>query len=89
MTEEEKKENLRKLSLGEIRVRLAVVTKVIREAQSEKDPRWKNVVPQQRRLNQVLVEKIREARQIKGEPEPEPVTVGVKVLRMTTKRIRL
>ena len=88
LTEEEKKENLRKLPIGQIRFLLHVLDETIREAQGKGDERWEKLINQQRRLNEILVEKQKEMRKAQEIDEPEPVTVGMRALRLTAKRIR-
>lgn len=86
MTDEEKEASLKKLSIVELKLRLSLATKIIREAQRDGDGRWENVVPQQRRLNKVLVRKLKERRLAKGKPEPPPIVVGVKAAKMVARR---
>ena len=76
-------------SVSDLRTRLALVTRVIREAQADGDERWRNVVPQQRRINAALVAKIRTTRLGRGEPDAEPVVVGMKPLALATRATRL
>lgn len=76
-------------SVVDLRVRLALVTRVIKEAQADGDKRWKNVVPQQRRINAALVAKIKTARRGRGEPDIEPTVVGMKPLALATRAPRL
>lgn len=47
------------LSTVEIRLRLNLVTSVLLEARAKGDVRWKNLIPQQRKLNAVLVARIK------------------------------
>lgn len=88
LTEEEMKENLRKLSLGNLQFRLSVISETIKEAQTKGDDRWENLLPQQRRLNEIIIEKKREIRKAQGIEEPEPVVVGMQPLRLTAKRVK-
>ena len=83
----DKKKSLDDLSIAELKIRLAVVTKVIRGAQAEGNGRWENVIAQQRRLNEALVKKIKALRRKRGEPEPNSVTIGIKPVRVASKRI--
>ena len=73
------------LSMMNLKMRLAVVTRVIKDAQACGDPRWENVVPQQRRLNAALVKKIKEARRGRGEPDVAPVIVRMRPLSLSVK----
>ena len=84
-----KRDALDELSELELRTRLVVVTKVIREAQADGDDRWRNVIPQQRRLNRALVAKIREVRRRRGEPDRAPVVVRMRPLSLATRAPRL
>ncbi len=78
---------LAKRSIVDLRARLAIVTRVIREAQADGDERWRNVVPQQRRINAVLTAKLKERRQEHGETEPPSITVGMKPGRLKATRL--
>ena len=75
---EDKKTMLETKSISDLRFRLAVLNTIIREAQKAGDERWKEAARQQRVINEVLVRKVKEARQQAGEPEPEPVRIGMK-----------
>jgi len=85
--QDEVTEDLGHLSIGDIRLRLGMANKIIKEAQTKGDDRWKKVVPQVRRLNEALVKKLKEERKKRGEAEPEPVTVGMKALDLTGRAI--
>jgi hypothetical protein len=76
---------LSELAVHDLRLRLAIVTQVIREAQVNGDPRWENVVPQQRRINTALVRRLQRQRRDEGVPEPEPVRVAMQPARMVAK----
>ena len=76
---------LNERSIADLRIRLMLLDKVIREAQAAKDPRWKEAARQQRAINEVLVRKIKDARREAGQPEPEPVRIGMQPLRLTGK----
>lgn len=69
-------------SIADLKARLMVLNKIIKEAQRAGDPRWKEAARQQRVINEVLVRKIKEARRQAGEPEPEPVRVGMQPARL-------
>lgn len=88
MTPEEMEESLEKLSITELRIRLDLATKIIKEAQAKQDERWRKVVPQQRAINKVLVKKIKDRRNAVGDPDPEPVKIGMKPVILTAKRVR-
>jgi hypothetical protein len=77
-------DSLNYLSINELRFRLGIVSKVIREAQRDGDSRWENVVPQQRKINAVLVRKIKRQHRANG-TEPEPVRVGMQPARVVAK----
>jgi len=81
------KSTLESKSITDLRVRLGLLTKIIHDAQKEGDERWKKLVSQQRTINEVLVKKIKEARQRAGELEPESVRVGMKSARMKGRAI--
>ena len=74
-------------SVADLKIRLGLLNKIIREAQAKKDPRWKEAARQQRVVNETLVKKIKEARHQRGEPEPEPVRIGMKSARMRGRAI--
>ena len=67
------------MSIHELKARLGIISMVIKEAREDGDPRWKNIVPQQCRLNALLVAKIKARRIRLGHPEPLPVKVGMRV----------
>lgn len=81
-------QKLRMKSIGNLRARLYVLTRIIKEAQAKGDERWRKLVPQQRAINEVLVEKIKEQRRIRGEPEPETVKIGMKAASLKARRVR-
>lgn len=74
-------------SVADLKMRLGLLNKIIREAQAKKDPRWREAARQQRVVNKALVKKIKEARHQRGEPEPEPVRIGMKSVRMRGRAI--
>lgn len=74
-------------SITDLKVRLGLLTKIIREAQKAGDPRWKEAVRQQRVVNEVLVRKLKEVRHQAGESEPEPVIVRMQPARLKIKRL--
>ena len=74
-------------SIADLRMRLMLLDKVIREAQAAGDPRWKEAARQQRAINGVLVRKIKDARRKAGQPEPEPVNIGMQSARLKAKRL--
>lgn len=67
------------LSTPELKMRLGVVTSVLREAQADKDPRWKNLIPQQSRLNAALVARL------KGEREIAPTVINMQAASLAAK----
>jgi len=73
---------LKDRSIADLRVRLMVLIKIIREAQKAGDERWKEPARQQRIINKVLVTKIKEARQQAGESEPKHVKIGMQPLHL-------
>lgn len=75
-------------SIADLKVRLMVLSKIIREAQASGDDRWKEAARQQRIVNKVLVRKIKEARHQAGQAEPEPVRVGMQAALMKGRAIR-
>lgn len=70
---------------GEIQMRLNIVTSVLLEAQRNGDARWKNLIPQQRKLNGALVARKKRARVMRGEPEITPTVVGMQPVKLTAK----
>ena len=74
-------------SIADLKMRLGLLNKIIREAQADGDPRWEEPARQQRAVNKALVKKIKEARRQAGEPEPEPVRVGMQSARMKGRAI--
>jgi len=68
--------------ITDLKIRLALLDKVIREAQAARDPRWEEAARQQRVINKVLVKKIKEARRQAGIPEPEPVNIGMRAAKI-------
>ena len=76
-------------SITELKMRLGLLSKIIREAQKAGDERWIEPARQQRVVNEILVRKIREARRQAGELEPEPVRVGMQSARLKAKRLSL
>ena len=78
---------LNEKSIADLRMRLMLLDKVIREAQAAGDSRWKEAARQQRTINEVLVGKIKEARRRAGIPEPEPINIGMQSARLKAKRL--
>ena len=74
-------------SISELKIRLGLLNKIIREAQKVGDDRWKEPARQQRAVNEVLIRKIKEARHQAGEPEPEPIRVGMQSARLKGRAI--
>ena len=74
-------------SIVDLRLRMAVLTKIIKEAQADGDERWTEAARQQRNVNEALVRKIKEVRHAKGEPEPEPVVVSMNPARLVAKKV--
>ena len=81
------KPTLESKSISDLKVRLMILTKIIREAQEAGDARWKEAARQQRVVNEVLVRKIKESRRLAGEPEPESVRVRMRSVRMKGRAI--
>ncbi len=73
------------MPIGELRMRLSIVTKVLIEARDKRDKRWKNLIPQQRRLNDALVKKIKEERRAHGKAEIEPTVINMQSVKLTTR----
>jgi hypothetical protein len=88
MSDEKPQGSLDSLPISQLRARLMVLTKVIKQAQSEKDPRWEEAARQQRAVNVVLVKKIKEARARAGRAEPRPITIGMQAACMKSRAIR-
>lgn len=59
-------------------MKLAVLSRVLLEARSSQDPRWKQMIPAQLNLNRLLVEAQMEERARRGEPEPAEVIVSMR-----------
>lgn len=74
-------------SITELKFRLGLLSKIIREAQKVGDDRWEEPARQQRVVNEALVKKIKDARCQAGELEPEPVKVGMQAARLKAKRL--
>jgi hypothetical protein len=74
-------------SILDLRVRHALLTQIIREAQKAGDPRWKEAARQQRGVNEVLVRKLKEVRHQAGEPEPEPIKIRMQPARLKVKQL--
>lgn len=74
-------------SVADLKMRLGLLNKIIREAQAKGDTRWKEAARQQRVVNKALVKKIKQGRRECGESEPEPVRVGMKSARMKGRAI--
>lgn len=74
-------------SITELKIRLGLLNKIIREAQAAGDERWKEPARQQRLVNEALVKKIKDTRRQAGELEPEPVKVGMRPARMKGRAI--
>jgi hypothetical protein len=77
------------LPLSQLTFRAKVLSDIIRQAQRDGDKRWKDLVPQQRRLNEAIARKESEERAARGEPEPEPVHVSLGTAKVTARRIPL
>jgi hypothetical protein len=87
IVEELPSEALMQKSIVDLRARLVVLTQIIREAQRDGDERWRDVVPQQRRVNAALVAKLKQRRIDRDEPEPTPVVVGMKPAKIAAVRV--
>lgn len=74
-------------SITNLKVRLMLLTQIIREAQKAGDPRWKEAARQQRVVNEVLARKLKEARHQAGEPEQKPIIVKMQPARLKIKRL--
>lgn len=77
---------LEEQSIGELRVRVHIISALIKLLRQDDDPRApqaiKKLQDQQRRINEVLVAKIKAKRQEEGEPEPPAVVVKMDTLRL-------
>jgi len=71
----------------QLRVKAAILSQVIREAQKRGDVRWKSLIPKQRKINELLVAEIKAQRKARGEPEPPPVVVGIQTIDMHARRL--
>lgn len=78
-------EALKEKSIGDLKVRLAVLSQVIKEAQRDGDKRWEKLISQQRRINEVLVAKIKLAREQHGIKQPESISIGMKPATLSAK----
>lgn len=83
---------LEEQSIRELKTRLHLGTVLIymlrQETPGDAKYQYKQVAidrlqDQQRQINEVLVSKIKAARQAAGIPEPPPVTVGLKTVRLS------
>lgn len=81
------KTTLESKSIADLKMRLGLLNRIIREAQAKGDPRWKEAARQQRVVNGALVKKIKQERRERDEPEPEPVRVGMQSARMKGRAI--
>lgn len=76
-------------SIEELRTRVAVGSQLIQMLRADGDVGAQKAIgilqEQQRQVNEVLVRKIKEAREARGEPEPEPVVVGMKAVKLTAR----
>lgn len=77
-----------KRSLVDLQARFAIITQVIREAQADGDERWKILVPQQRKLNGIIIKKLQKRREQRGIPEPSPVIIGVQPACLASRTLR-
>ena len=74
------KTQLSDLSIVELRMRLVLVTTVLREAREAGDERYERLIPQQRRLNDALVARLKVER-----GEIAPTVVSMKTVKLNTK----
>lgn len=72
-------------TLVELKLKAQLLRMIIKEAQRDGDQRWENLIPQQERINAMLVAAIREDRQRRGIPEPTPIVIGLKPIDMSGK----
>lgn len=80
-------EKIRHQPTVDLKMKLGLLNKVIKEAQAKGDVRWKNVVPQARRIKEELDRRRKEDRHQRGEAEPEPVRVGMRAARLKARRL--
>lgn len=83
--EEPQLRTLDDLTTVELKLRLGIVTSVLLEARANKDERYKRLIPQQRKLNDVLVARSTHDRAARGEPVIEPVVIQCKPLKLTSR----
>jgi len=76
-------------TIPQLRAKLMILARIIKEARADGDVRWKVAADQQRRINVIFVEKIRAARKAAGIPEPPAVVVGLKPVRMNVRRVKM
>lgn len=84
-------ELFRQMPIGRLKLKNLLYSYVINAELQEEQPRHSRLDElreEQRILNEVLTEKIRKRREMLGEPEPEPVTVGMSTLTLTGKALR-
>lgn len=71
---------LQGMSAGQIRIRLALVQRVMQEAKEKGDERWKNLVAQEQELTAALEKSDREA------GKPAPTVIGMKPAKLDARR---
>jgi hypothetical protein len=69
-----------------LRLKSALLGRVAQEAQKAGDDRWNKAAEQQRRVNARLLPLLRKLRKVRGQPEPEPVRVGMRTVPMRARR---
>jgi hypothetical protein len=77
------------MSIGELRLRKELLDKTVRMARADGDVRYEEKLSQLRMMNEVLVAKIRAAREANGIAEPDPVCVGCETLYARVRRKRM
>lgn len=81
-------QKLNAMPLDQLVIKLALLSKVIKEAQADDDKRWCGLIDQQRQMNKVLVARKKQARLDAGLPEIEHIIIKMQPLRLTCRAVR-
>lgn len=66
------------MSLKELKIKRGLLEIIIRQAKADGDPRVNEPIRQQKNIDKMIIAKLKAERKARGEPEPPPITVGVK-----------
>ena len=79
-------------SIAELKAKVQLASMLIQMLRQDNDPQAgkaiKELQRQQRIINAVLVQKIKDKRAARGEPEPPPVVIGMKTLHIKGRALR-